>query len=170
MIQYTPSISDRHILMLQLRPCELLSPEIRPPNKTLLVPISFLNLQSTTNITYQSVMKLGCTRLCWLCLKYTPFATTRGPWHSTTQVNTLGGNALPAATLRKPLRRVWAHARCIRHFNHGGAVNGRILAFTCLRRWEGLAGGLDNFSSARTLTPGATSMGPRWWVHEAVDC
>ncbi|KIW30447.1 uncharacterized protein PV07_06189 [Cladophialophora immunda] len=103
--RYTQHISDRRILMLQLKTW-------------------FPRSQ----------------RLCWVCLKYTPIKGHK--WHFTARVNTLDGNHIDLAFLNKrPVTRVWAHARCM---NLNGLTNGRDLGKWAVRT-AGAAGGLDTY-------------------------
>ncbi|OAP62360.1 hypothetical protein AYL99_04563 [Fonsecaea erecta] len=109
--RYTQHISDRRILMLQLR-------TYFPRNR----------------------------RLCWICLKYTPIHGHA--WHFTARVNTLDGNHIDLPFLNeRPVRRVWAHARCM---NLNGLNSGRDLGSWAVRT-AGAAGGRDTYFWGRLV-------------------
>ncbi|KAJ9602391.1 hypothetical protein H2200_013246 [Cladophialophora chaetospira] len=85
-------------------------------------------------------------RLCWMCCKYTPITGSR--WHETSQVNTLGNNALTIERLKNyPLRKVYAHEHCMTEHN----VHGRALGKWCLGT-AGAAGGKDTYEPTVSVT------------------
>ncbi|EXJ75679.1 uncharacterized protein A1O5_00186 [Cladophialophora psammophila CBS 110553] len=114
--RYTPHISDRRILMLQLE-------TYFPRNR----------------------------RLCWICLKYTPIKKSK--WHATSRVNTVDGNHIDLPFLReRPVRRVWAHERCmnLKGWTHGHNVGAWAV------RTAGVAGGRDTYYAVNSRLPPAS--------------
>jgi hypothetical protein len=152
-IQYTPTFSDRRVLMLQLRP---FMPRTHRLCWVCLVytPIRIrggADGDDNDNDNNDNDNDHG--------------------WHATSRVYTTGGNALNIARLlERPVVRVHAHRRCMAMFN---LVNGRQLGDWCLGT-AGACGGRDMFHPALAMNHDEEVDGPatfqlgglNMWVHE----